>query len=60
MEDETDPGSSGKLVEREVARVTVDGGSELGAEFGDDGEDDVALQCERKVSLGKEIGRAHV
>jgi hypothetical protein len=43
VEDEADTRSSRKLVERQIARVTVNGSAELGAELGDDLEDHVAL-----------------
>lgn len=44
MVDETDPGSSGKLVEVEIVGSSVDDASELGAKLGDHLENDVGLR----------------
>jgi hypothetical protein len=43
VEDETDTGSTGQLVEREVVGVSVDHGTEFRTELGDRGEDHASL-----------------
>jgi len=42
VEDEADTGSSGKFVKRQVVGVTIDGGSELRRELGNDRKDNIA------------------